>query len=100
MNTIHLDAQGKTARVLFQSLPRLRPQPAIRMLTKCRVVSPIRILNGLDAKVDPTKLTSQEVTESDPELALAGAGEILDLETLTTAYYDPESETPRPVADF
>jgi hypothetical protein len=100
MNTIHLDAQGKTARVLFQSLPRLRPQPAIRMLTKCGVVSPIRILNGLDAKVDPTKLTSQEVTESDPELALAGAGEILDLETLTTAYYDPESETPRPVADF
>ena len=100
MNTIHLDAQGKTARVLFQSLPRLHPKPAIRMLTKCGVVSPIRILNGVDPKIDPADLTAQEIIEADPELALASAGEILDLEMLTTAYYDPESETPRPVSDF
>jgi hypothetical protein len=100
MNTIHLDAQGKTARVLFQSLPRLRPKPAIRLLTKCGVVSPIRILNGLDANVDPAKLTPQEIISADPELAPSGAGEILDLEFLTAAYFDPESETPSAVSDF
>jgi hypothetical protein len=100
MNTIHLDSQGKTARVLFQSLPALRPKPAIRMLTKCGVVSPIRVLNGIDGKIDPAKVTGQEIIATDPELGLANAGEILDLETLTTAYYDPESETPRSVADF
>lgn len=100
MNTIHLDAQGKTARVLFQSLPRLRPKPAIRLLTKCGVVSPVRILNGIDAKVDPTKLTPQELIDADPELAPATAGEILDLDSLTAAYYDAANEVPTLVADF
>lgn len=103
MNTIHLDLQGKTARVLFQPLPEARPKANIRQLTTRGVISPVRILNGLNVRVDPAALTPTEVIEQNPEFDFEGkaaAGEILDLETLTTAYYDPSSDSPQPIADF
>src|SRR5687768_13016391 len=100
MNTIHLDLQGKTARVLFQALPQVRPKPSLRQLTKCGTVSPVRILNGLNSKIEPTALTAQDVIAGDPEIIPSRAGEILELEALTAAYFDPEAEQPSPVADF
>jgi|SRR5436190_12242822 len=100
MNTIHLDLQGKTARVLFQPLPQVRPKPVIRQLSKAGVISPVRITNGCNATLDPQKLTPAELIAADPELVPSSAGEILELETLTTAYYDSEAETLAPVSDF
>ena len=100
MPTIHLDLLGKTARVLFQPLPEARPKLAVRVVTPAGVVTPYRILNGLDARVDPAQLAPQALIEGDPEFALASAGELVDVENLTVAYYDPAAEKPEPVADF
>ena len=100
MNTIHLDLAGKTARVLYQPLPAGRPKPALRQITQAGPVSPIRMLNGIDGHLDPFKVTAQDLMTGDPELALADAGEILDADALTAAYFDPSAEQPVPVADF
>ena len=100
MNIIHLDLQGKTARVLFQPLPHARPKPVIRQLTGAGAVSSMRILNGAQPKLDPFKLTAADLTTADPELQLTAAGEILDPDMLTVAYFDPAAERPEPVADF
>jgi hypothetical protein len=100
MNTIHLDLQGKTARVLFQSLPCARQKPAIRTLTSKGSVASARIVNGANPRVDPFKITAQDLIAGDPELAPHSAGEVLDVEALSAAFYEPESASPAPVADF
>jgi hypothetical protein len=100
MNTIHLDLAGKTARVLFQPLPPARPKPALRNLTPTGVVNSIRLLNGTNTRIDPFKITAQDLMNGDPELNPADAGEILDSESLTTAYFDASAEQSTPVADF
>ncbi len=99
-NTIHLDQQGKTARVLFEGLPLLRPKSAVRQRTSTGFVTSARIVNGVNATLDPAKLTAQQLMEGDPELVLDTAGEILDTETLSAAYYDPAAAKAEPVADF
>jgi hypothetical protein len=100
MNSIHLDLLGKTARVLFQTLPQARQKPAIRMLTGTGPVTGARITNGVNAKLDPLRVTAPEFIAADPELALPAAGEVLDVETLSAAYYDPASESAEPISDF
>ncbi|HEY2342939.1 MAG TPA: hypothetical protein VGH90_07920 [Chthoniobacteraceae bacterium] len=100
MNTVHLDLQGKTARVLFQSLPCARQKPAVRNLTSKGAVASARIVNGVNPQVDPFKITAQELIAGDPELAPHSAGEMLDVESLSAAFYDPENAAPAPVADF
>lgn len=102
MNTIHLDLSGKTARVQFQPLPQVRPKPAMRLLTSVGVVSPVRITNGLNSRIDPFALSAKDLIAGDPEIAAGGAtaGELLELDTLTAAYYDPAAEATEPVADF
>jgi len=100
MNLIHLDLQGKTARVLLQLPPAAKPKPATRQSTSAGVISPFRIVNGLNPEVDPVKVTSQDRMSGDPELALTRAGEILDADSLTAAYFDPSASTLEPVGDF
>ena len=100
MNSIHLDLQGKTARVLFQGLPQARQKPALRLLTPAGQVATARITNGVSAKLDPFKVTAPELIAADPELALASAGEVLDVDSLSAAYYDPASPSAEPVSDF
>jgi hypothetical protein len=99
-NTIHLEQQGKTARVLFEGLPLLRPKAAMKQVTSAGLVTTARIVNGVNAALDPLKITAQELIAADPELILEAAGEILETETLSAAYYDPASAKPQPVADF
>ena len=100
MNTLHLDLSGKTARVVFQPLPEARQKSVVRQLTKAGLVSPVRVLNGINQQLDAFKLTADELIQGDPEILPAQAGELLDLELLTAAYFDPEAERPVPVADF
>jgi hypothetical protein len=100
MNTVHLDYQGKTARVSFQSLPAVRQKAAVRTLTSAGPVASVRIVNGVSASIDPFKITAQELIAGDPELAPERAGESLEVESLTAAYYDPAGERPEPIGDF
>jgi len=100
INTIHLEANGKTARVLYQSLPNLRPKPQMRSITPTGEVVTNRVLNGVNPAVDPFQLTVESFLTEDPELVPEEAGELLDAETLSTAYFDPEQSEPVPVADF
>ncbi len=100
MNTIHLDLQGKTARVLLQSLPQVRQKPAIKLVTSAGPVSTARVTNGINSRLNPLKVTAQELIAGDPELVPEVCGEVLEVETLSAAFYDPESDVPAPVADF
>lgn len=100
MNTLHLDSAGKTARVLFEPLPPARPKPVIRLLTKVGVVSPVRVINGVTPPADPAALTPEALIQGDPEIDSASAGELLDLDSLTAAYFETGAEKPQPVSDF
>jgi len=100
LNTIHLEANGKTARVLYQSLPNLRPKPQLRSITPSGEVVTNRILNGVNPAIDPFQVTVDSFLAEDPELVPETAGEVLDPENLSTAYFDPATPEPSPVADF
>jgi len=100
LNTLHLEANGKTARVFYQSLPNQKPKPRMRSLTPTGEVTTVRVLNGLDPKTDPFQFTLESFIDRDPELHPETAGEILEPENLSTAYYDPAAPEPAPVPDF
>jgi hypothetical protein len=54
MDTIlHLEHQGKTARVSLQALPRRRPKPVIQQSTKVGAIAPYKLINGINAIIDP-----------------------------------------------
>jgi hypothetical protein len=99
MNLFHFEYQGKSARVGFSTLPDLRPKPVMIQKTSAGPVMRVRLLNGINWKADPAKLTAREVMDQDPELALDLAGRKLDVE-LTAAYFDPADPDPKPVGDF
>lgn len=89
MDTIlHLEHQGKTARLSLQSLPRDRPKPIIQQSTKTGIVSSYRLLNGINAAFDPTQAQPEDLIAGDPELVMAGAGQILEPEMISAAYFN------------
>ena len=100
MQTIHLEYLGKSARVSLQSLPDARPRPEVKARTTTGDVGALRVTNGVNARVDPLKLTPADVIQGDPELQLAAAGRVLESDSLSVAYFDPVDETPLPVAQF
>jgi hypothetical protein len=105
MDTIlHLEYQGKTARVSLQSLPRERPKPAIQQRTQAGVMTPYKIINGINPSIDPAISKPQDFIQDDAELSLEAAGQLLEDEMLSTAYYDPQilktEHQILPVTDF
>ena len=100
MQTIHLEYQGKGARVSLQSLPDAKPRPEVKTRTSTGEVSPMRVTNGVNVRVDPLKLTPADVISADPELVVAAAGRVLESDSLSVAYFDPADEAPTPVAQF
>ncbi len=103
MDTIlHLEHQGKTARVSLQSLPRDRHQPIIQQKTKVGVITPYKLINGINSAIDPFQSKPEDFIAFDPELVFEGAGQILEPEMISTAYYDPSDRQTElePVTDF
>jgi hypothetical protein len=105
MDTIlHLEHQGKTARLSLQSLPRQRPKPVIHQFTKTGTINPYKLVNGINAAIDPFQSKPEDFINFDPELALEKAGQILEAEMISTAYFNPSdrnrSEGLKPVTDF
>ncbi len=99
MNLFHFEFQGKSARVGFSAPPDLKPKPNVTQKTSAGPVIRLRLLNGINSKVDPFKLSAKEVMEGDPELSLDQVGQKLDVE-LTAAYFDPTEADPKPIGDF
>ena len=100
MQTIHLDYLGKSARVSLQTLPQAKQRPEVTTRTSVGEVRSARVTNGVNLRVDPLKLTPADVTQGDPELAYASAGQVLESESLSVAWFDPAEEAPTPVGQF
>jgi hypothetical protein len=60
----------------------------------------MRVINGVNSRLNPFEANPQDFIQGDPELSLERAGEILEPEMLSTAYYNSAEPDPRPVADF
>jgi hypothetical protein len=100
MLTLHLEHQGKTAKVSLHALPPARPKQALSARTSKGPVTSLKIRNGLNLKVKPASLTAQDLIAGDPELELKGAGQTIFSEDLTAAWFDPAAPEPRPIGDF
>ena len=99
MLQLHLDIQGKAARVGFASLPFARRRSVWSQRTSAGPVTRVRLLNGLNASVSPAGLKAEDLIAGDPEIDWTRGGRRLDAE-LTTAYYDPADPQAVPVGDF
>jgi len=97
---IHLENQGITARVSLQNLLPLNLKPALTTRTSKGQLSSLKLLKGINPTIDPKGLTTQDILEQDPELNWQMGGKILDMDLMTTAYFDPEAPIKKPVSDF
>lgn len=100
MLSLHLEYQGRTAKVSLHSLPAARPKAALTLRTDRGTVKSVKVLNGVNNRLNPAKLTASQLIEGDPELNLDAAGQQIYSEDLTAAWFDAAAETPRPVGDF
>ena len=93
---LHLDVDGKTARVTLQTLPKSQSKLDIVQQTSAGKIERIKISSGLKPVKDPT---FELITAGDPEIELENAGTILDSRMLTTAFYK-SGEDAAPVSGF
>src|SRR6266446_1593402 len=100
MDQIHIEHLGKSAKVVLKRLPPSQPEPPIVEKTSLGPVAPLKVINGVNAALDPYTLPPATLIESDPELVLDRAGQLLDPESLSTAYIDPTDSNRVPVANF
>src|SRR5690242_13208148 len=100
MDQIHLENLGKSAKVTLKRLPATNPGPPIIEKTSLGAIAPLKVINGVNAELNPAALTPDILIKEDPELSLPRAGEVLDPESLSTAYIDPNDRARVPVADF
>jgi hypothetical protein len=100
MDQIHIENLGKSAKVTLKRLPPAEPDPPIVEKTSLGAVAPLKVINGVNSRLDEGKLTSDALIKGDPELALDRAGEMLDPESLSAAYIDSADAQRVPVANF
>ncbi len=95
--TLHLEYQGKSARVDLHGLPPEKPKVLARNFTSAGEVSTSRLVTGArkNAAVDFAALVA-----GDPELDLALAGTPIDADSVTPAWFDPADPAPKPIGDF
>src|SRR5215212_4831900 len=100
MDEIHIENLGKSARVLLKRLPPNRPDPPIVEKTSVGPVEPLKVINGVNSRIDPMALTPQSLIDGDPEIELERAGVRLESDSLSTAFIDPADAARTPVANF
>src|SRR5467141_3573152 len=98
MDQIHIENLGKSAKVTLKRLPRTQPEPPVIEKTSLGVVTPLKVINGVNSVLDPQTVTPEALIKGDPELALARAGEVLEPESLSAAFIDPSDSARAPVA--
>ncbi|MEY2977244.1 MAG: hypothetical protein ACO31I_09850 [Prochlorotrichaceae cyanobacterium] len=97
---IHLDHQGITARVPLQNVLPLKRPPTLTTRTSSGQISSLKVLKGINTTIAPEDLSPQALLESDPELNWQTGGKVLEMDLMTTAYFDPEADPKIPVSDF
>lgn len=94
--TIHLEYDGKAARLPLQSPKRAKTAPAVQRRTSTGVVNNIRVFNAAK-KINPNDLSADLIASADLELDLSVAGTVVDPDLLSTAFLD---KTGQVVRDF
>jgi len=92
--TIHLEYDGKAARLPLQSPKRATPPPAVQRRTSAGAVHNVRVFNAAK-KIDPKDLSADGIVAADPELNLSMAGTLADPDLLSTAFVDKAGEVVR-----
>lgn len=92
--TIHLEYEGKAARLPLQSPKRAQTLPAMQRRTTAGAVHNVRIFNAAQ-KIDAKDLSADSIASADPELNLSMAGTLADPDLLSTAFVDKAGEVVR-----
>ncbi len=97
---IHLDSGGKAAKLGLQYLRDERAPARVVEKTEAGEISTTRVVKGIQPLDNPAGLDPEEFIKNDPELDLEAAGEILDPDELSTAYYAEEPKSENVISDF
>ena len=97
MLDFHLELNGKSARVGLHGLPVSTPKKAVKYATGAGEVAGRRMITGIRKNL---KTDFAALRDGDPELNLALAGTQIDTDETTPAYFDANSESPKPIGDF
>lgn len=97
MLELHLELGGKSTRVGLHGLPAVKAKIEVKHATGAGEIASRRMVSGIkkNANVDFASLR-----DGDPELDLALAGTRIDAADTTPAYFQADSEHPKPVSDF
>ena len=80
--TIHLEYEGKSARLPLQSPKRAKTPPLIQRRTSTGGVVNVRIFNAA-RRLDARALSAEEIVSGDPELDFMLAGSLADPDLLS-----------------
>ena len=97
MLDFHLELNGKSARVGLHGLPVATPKKPVKYATGAGEVAGRRMISGIRKNL---KTDYAALRDGDPELDLALAGTQIDTSDTTPAYFDANSEAPKPIGDF
>jgi hypothetical protein len=95
MLTIHLEHDGRSARLGLSAPPAERVQAPLEQVTSTGKISRIQAMNGQNP-LSATEAT--QLIEGDPELDLASAGRLM--RDASSVYLDPTASTPTIATDF
>jgi hypothetical protein len=94
---LHIDLNGKTARVSLRALPMARTEREVEVRTSVGAVERRKMITGLTVMAEPTW---KALAEGDPEIAPERAGKLVDPQEISAAYYDPADAEAAPVSGF
>jgi len=100
MNQIHIEYLGKSTKAQLKWLPTAQDELQIIERTSSGNLFPLKLVNGINAEINPFCLTPESVIKADPEINLQHAGRLLDPESLSSAYFQPHDLCRHPVSDF
>jgi len=95
MLTIHLESEGRSARVGISSPLAEKSNAPLEQVTKAGKVKRVQALNG---QTQLQSVSPSQLIAADPELDLQIAGRML--RDATAVYLDPRAEPPAIAADF
>jgi len=95
MNTIHLEYQGQNVRLALRTLPTPPEPPKPVKATSAGPIESTTVITGFQTLAKPT---ANDLIIADPEINMATSGTILEGETLTGVFVEPNTRTP--VNDF
>ncbi|MEW6158537.1 MAG: hypothetical protein AB1813_13975 [Verrucomicrobiota bacterium] len=95
MLTIHLESEGRSARIGLSSPPAEKSMPPLEQVTSAGRLKRIQALNG---QIPMGSVTASQLIDGDPELDLQGAGRLM--RDATAVYLDTSGDQPIIATDF